>query len=443
MLNRSRFSYVLDNFGGGLLTPFNRHMPLVVIGGGVSGITVAVEAAASGVEVVLVEAGPVLGGRMLRTHQNYPKLNSSSSDLEMHLRRLRSNPRITVLTSADALSIDGVRGNFKVKVRLNPRYVKDNCTSCDKCAQVCPVEIDDQHNYSMQKTKAIFRIPGTGNSPAYTIDRSSCMGAECGKCVEVCGDRAIDMDEQPKEIVLASGSIVLATGWDPYDAAKIINLGFGRVPNVISNVMMERLVAADGPTGGKILRPSDRKEAKNIAFVQCAGSRDHEHLPYCSSICCLVSLKQATYVRDAYPDSRITVIYTDITNPCPGRYDKFLAKVIDDDKIKYMQGKVSMISEDADTDGVALSVNALRGVGCGVPTEIKADMAVLATGMVPKILSNVLREVMVLDKHGFMNPESQQEGIYITGTAKFPFDVTSSMLDATGTAIRTIQRIRQ
>jgi quinone-modifying oxidoreductase subunit QmoA len=376
-------------------------------------------------------------------HQYYPKLDSPSVGLDMHLRRIKSNPNIFVLTRADALSISGTRGNFEVKIRVKPQYVNDNCTSCNKCSEVCPVEVDDHFNYSMKKTKAIHMNSSAGDSSPYIMERESCKETGCRKCVDVCADKAIDMDEQPREITAKAASVVLATGWEPYDAAKITNLGFGRVPNVINNVMMERLVAVNGPTGGKIIRPSDSREAKDIAFVQCAGSRDQAHLPYCSSICCLVSFKQANYVRKAYPDSKVTVVYTELTNPCPGRYDKFLSKVIDDERIRYVKGKVSFISRNEETGGVRLQVKPVRETN-GVPdTEIMADMAVLATGMVPKILSNVLKEVMVLDQHGFMNPERQKEGIYIAGTAKTPFDVTSSMMDATSAAIRSSQGIRQ
>jgi quinone-modifying oxidoreductase subunit QmoA len=257
--------------------------------------------------------------------------------------------------------------------------------------------------------------------------------------VEVCQEKAIDLCQKPQTVNVHAESVVVATGWEPYDASKIAHLGFGRVPNVINNVMMERLVAPDGPTGGKMLRPSDGGTPSHIAFVQCAGSKTDEHLPYCSSVCCMVSLKHAVYIRDAHPETRITIIYTELTNPCPGRYDKFLEKVIDDGRITYVKGSVEWVSENSETKGVRLEV---RGQ-TGLMHTLESDMAVLATGMVPSILSEVLKDVMVLDKNGFIDPEFQKEGIYVTGTAKMPFDVTSSMLDAAGTALRTIQRIRQ
>ncbi|MBI3795250.1 MAG: CoB--CoM heterodisulfide reductase iron-sulfur subunit A family protein [Nitrospinae bacterium] len=419
------------------LEAYSKPRNVVVIGGGVSGITTAVEAAQSGAEVLLVESGHLLGGRLLMMHKYFPKLDSPTIGLGVHLRRIKNNPKITELTNSEAVSVSGSKGHFTVEIQVRPNFVNQNCDGCNKCAEVCPVEVEDKFNYSMQKTKAIFALPS--ESKQYVIDVGMCDGAKCGKCAEVCHVKAIDLQQQATTISVKAESVVVATGWEPYDATLIKNLGFGRVPDVISNVMMERLVAPDGPTGGKILRPSDSSEPKHIAFVQCAGSRDEEHLPYCSAICCMVSLKQAMYIRDAHPNSKISIIYTELTNPCPGRYDKFLAKVIDDGGIKYIKGSVDLISCLEGSCGANLTIKEHSGE----ILNLDADMVVLATGVVPSILSNVLKDVMVLDKNGFLNPEVQKDGIYVTGMAKMPFDVTSSMLDAAGTAIRTTQRIRQ
>jgi quinone-modifying oxidoreductase subunit QmoA len=410
---------------------------VIVIGGGVSGMTVAVEAAGAGAEVLLVESDHFLGGRMQRMHRYFPRLDSASMGLGIHLRRIKSNPKITELINTTATSITGSRGNFNVTLAIAPEYVNANCTSCNKCVEVCPVEIERKSNFPILKTKAIHAVPN-GAAP-YTITMDLCKGTSCAKCADVCAPKAINLGSKSRNISVNASSVVVATGWKPYDASRIPNFGFGKIPNVINSMMMERLVAPDGPTGGKIARPSDSTAPAHIAFVQCAGSKDENHLPYCSSVCCMVSLKQAVYIREAFPEACVSIIYTEITNPNPGRYDKFLAQVIDDKKINYINGKVEQISENNDTGGVLLKVNK----GDGTQVNIESDMAVLAVGIVPSILSNVLKDVMVLDKNGFMDPQSQKEGIYIAGTAKMPFDVTSSMLDAAGTALRTIQGIRQ
>ncbi|MBI3582010.1 MAG: CoB--CoM heterodisulfide reductase iron-sulfur subunit A family protein [Nitrospinae bacterium] len=410
---------------------------VVVIGGGVSGMTAAVEAAEAGAEVLLVESGDILGGRMMGMNKYFPKLDSPTAGLDVHLRRIRRNPRITALTNSDAISITGTRGDFTVELVLKPDFVNDRCNGCDKCAEVCPAEVEDKFNYGMNKTKAIRKPPFGGSR--HLLDGQACLAPACGGCAEICPEKAIDLGEQPRTASVRTECVVVATGWEPFDAGLVPHLGFGAVPNVINNVQMERLVAPNGPTGGQIIRPSDSGKPNHVAFVQCAGSRDEKHLPYCSMVCCMVSLKQAVYVRDAHPDASIVVVYTELTDPSPGRYDKFLEKVVDDDNIRYLKGKVAAVSENKATGGVTVEVKKPSGA----VEKFDTDMVVLATGMVPSILSEVLKEAVVLDKHGFMDPQVQKEGVYVIGTAKTPLDVTSSMLDAAGAALRTTQRIRQ
>lgn len=420
----------------------SKKLPVVVIGGGISGLTVAVEAAEAGAEVLLVEKEPLLGGKVVRLHQSFPKLHSPESGLEMHIRRIRANERITLLTGAEALGLSGHKGDFTVDLLVKPRMVRENCTVCHRCAEVCPVEIDDRHNYAMMKSKAIH-LPMKGAYPyQYIIEENACLKAGCGKCKEVCAPNAIDFDEQPKRLAIRASTVVLATGWEPFDATKLTNFGFGVIPNVISNVMMERMASPQGPTGGGIVRPSDNRPVTSIAFVQCAGQRDENYLPYCSAICCLVSFKQAHYVRQANPEAAVNIIYTEISNPCPGRYDKFLSLIIDDEKITYTKGKVTHIREDRQSGEVVLTVRDAANGGGGVQ-QVRADLAVLATGMVPSILGGLLNEAVVLDRHGFAQAEMQNAGIYVTGVAKSPGDVTSSMLDAAYTALRSVQGIRQ
>ncbi len=417
-------------------------LPVVVIGGGISGMTVAIEAAEAGANVLLVEKDPFLGGKVMGLHQYFPKLATPASGIEMHVRRIKANPRITVMTDTEALNLNGAKGDFKIELLARPRMVNANCTACDKCAGVCPVDIPDTRNNSRTTTKAIH-LPYKGAYPnQYLIDEKSCLKEACGKCKEVCEPNAIDLNEEPRRFTVPAATVVVATGWEPFDARKLKNYGFGVIPNVISNIMMERKASPEGPTAGAILRPSDQRPARNIAFIQCAGQRDKEYLPYCSAICCLVSFKQAYYIRQAHPEARVTIIYTDLTNPCPGRYDKFISRIIDDEMVAYVKGKVTAIREEPQSGDVIMTV--ADPASPGSPSrEIRADMAVLATGMVPSLLGGLLKDVVVLDKHGFMKPELQKEGIYVTGVAKNPADVTSSMLDAAYTALRTIQGIRQ
>jgi len=298
---------------------------ILVVGGGISGLTTCLEAAEVGYEVFLVEKNPYLGGRVAQLNQYFPKLCPPSCGLEINFRRIKDNPKITVLTLGEVEKVDGSPGNYDVTIKLSPRYVNENCTVCGDCTDVCPVERNNNFNFDMDKTKAVYRPFEMSFPMRFVIDSSVCKGSECGKCVEACKYNAIDLNADVKTLNLNVGAIVWATGWEPYDAAKIDNLGFGKYDNIITNMMLERLASPNGPTKGQILRPSDSKQPESFAFVQCAGSRDENHLTYCSYVCCMASLKHATYIRERYPDAKIYIFYIDIRTP-GYRYEKFYKK---------------------------------------------------------------------------------------------------------------------
>ncbi len=423
---------------GAFVAESNNSRPILVIGGGISGITVAVEAAESGSDVIIVEKEPFLGGRVYRMNQYFPKLCSPLCGMEINFRRIRENRKIRVITGAEVESLSGSKGDFDVKIAVKPAYINENCTSCDKCTAVCPEERVNEFNYGMGKTKAVYLPHPMAYPSRFTIDTQACKGQECGKCVDVCEYDAINLADKGETLELKVRSVVYATGWKPYDAAKIDTLGFGKVDNVINNVMMERISSPDGPTGGKIVRPSDGKEVKEIAFVQCAGSRDENHLPYCSAICCMASLKQATYVRTAYPDSKVTIFYIDIRTP--GKYETFYAKIAADENVRLVKGKFSKIVQDSESGGVILTAEDVHG---GKKIEHKADMVVLATGMVPTAADNGIKSMAATDEDGFIPPPLQAKGVYAAGVAKLPADVTTSMKDSIGVALRAMQGIRQ
>jgi len=258
--------------------------------------------------------------------------------------------------------------------------------------------------------------------------------ANCRKCVEVCKYDAIDLNMKEKVIKLNVGSIVFATGWNLYDVAKIDNLGFGSVKNVITNMMMERLAAPNGHTEGRILRPSDSKEVNNVAFVQCAGSRDENHLNYCSAVCCMSSLKEATYIREKNPNSKITIFYIDLRTP--GKYEDFLRRVDSDEKIEMIKGKVAKIEQDPESDDVVITVEDVVNLK---KINRRFDMVVLAAGMEPQTIKQKFPIELNLEENGFMYPK--QNGIYAAGVAKKPGDVTSSVQDATSAALKSIQTV--
>lgn len=405
---------------------------ILVIGGGMSGLTTAVEAAEAGCEVVIVEKNPYLGGRAAQLNKYFWKLCPPVCGLEMQFKRLKNNDNLTFYTLAETENISGEEGSFDVTVKINPRYINEKCVGCDACAQACPSYRGNEFNLNMDKTKAAY-LPFEQAFPfRYVIDNKACA-EDCKRpCFEACKYDAINFDMKPEVVNIKVGSVVMATGWNLYDAAKIDNLGFGNIKNVITNLMMERLAAPNGPTKGRILRPSDSKEIKNIAFVQCAGSRDENHLSYCSYICCLASLKQATYIREQYPEARVQIFYIDIRTP--GLYEnRFLSKIKADPNVKLTKGKVAKISEDPATQDVIVEV---EDIFAGKKIKVQFDMVVLAAGMVPSTKdSKVIREASYTPE-GFIDAASLKKGIYAVGTIKSPVDVARSVQDATGAALK-------
>ena len=294
--------------------------PILVLGGGIAGMTAAIEAAEAGCEVVLVEKAPYLGGRVARTHLYFPKLCPPACGLEVNFKRIRNNPRIKVLTQAELVDISGPAGDNAATVRIAPRYVTSACTMCGACADVCPAQRPDEFNYGLSKTKAAYLPYAMAFPDTYVIDRPSCKEA-CAACADACKYGAVDLSQTERRETFQVAAVVAATGWAPYDAARIDGLGYGKFKNVITNAIMERLAAPNGPTGGKIVRPSDGKAPREVVFVQCAGSRDENHLPYCSTVCCAASLKQAAYVRAQHPGSKVAIFYIDVRTS--GRREDF------------------------------------------------------------------------------------------------------------------------
>ncbi len=412
---------------------------ILVIGGGMSGLTAAIEAAETGNNAIIVEKTPYLGGRVAQLNKYFPKLCPPNCGLEINFKRIRNNADITFYTLAEVEKISGQEGNYDVTLKIKPRYVNDKCVGCNACTEACPVEMPNEFNFGLNKTKAAY-IPHNQAFPfKYVIDDRVCKGASCAKCAEACKYDAIKLDMKPETVNLNVGSIVMATGWDIYDVSKLDILGGGKIKNVITNMQMERLSAPNGPTAGKILRPSDNKEVKNIAFVQCAGSRDENHLPYCSYICCMASLKQVTYLREQYPDSKATVFYIDIRTP-GARYEQFYWKIKEDPNVTLIKGKVAKIAEDAASGDVLVTA---EDVLKGKKITEKFDMVVLAAGMVPSTKGAKIPVDVTYTDDGFVVPSSLKKGIYAVGTAKSPVDVSRSVQDATGAAIKSIQSARR
>ena len=410
---------------------------IMVVGGGISGLTTAIEAAEVAYEVFLVEKNPYLGGRVSQLNQYFPKLCPPSCGLEINFRRIKDNPKIKVFTLAEVESVTGTPGDYDVSIKLAPRYVNENCTCCGDCAAVCETEIDSDFDFGMQRVKAAYQ-PFEMAFPARYVLSPQIIGTDdATRCKEACKYDAIDLEMQTSHLNLKVGALVWATGWEPYDASKIDNLGFGQYDNVITNMMLERLAAPNGPTKGTIQRPSDNKDIESIAFVQCAGSRDENHLPYCSYICCMASLKHATYIRERYPDAKIYIFYIDLR--APGyRYEQFYKRIKEDENVFFIKGKVAEVNEDPESKNITVvAENALTGEKIHQTVE----MAVLATGMQPTAANAKLPADLNYTEDGFVINDFEKGGMFAAGCANKPADVVSSNQNATGMALKAIQTL--
>ena len=410
---------------------------ILVVGGGISGMTAALEAAETGKRVVLVEKRPYLGGRTSQLYKYFPKMCHPTCGLEINQRRAKMNPNLTILTMAEVTGLEGEAGNYTATVKISPRYVNDNCTACGECGKAVTAEFDDEYNYGLSKRKGAYLAHSMAHPLKYVIDPAIIGTDDAEKAKAACKYDAIDLDMQEEEIKFPCGAVVWATGWKPYDAAKIQPYGYDRFANVITSVEFERMADPKGPTGGKIVRPSDNKEAKNVAFIQCAGSRDRNHLMHCSRICCMASLKQTHYVTGAYEDADVTIYYIDIR--AIDRFEDFYAAVQANDKVKFVKSKVASITQDADGNPVCNGVDTEGYNRYATPH----DLVVLAVGMEPSVDKASFPVDIVLNREGFIEAADSNGGVFAAGAASDALDVNRAVQHATGAALRAVQVVNR
>lgn len=421
-----------------MTAPVATNESILVVGGGISGMTAAIEAAECGRRVILAERQPTLGGRTALLYRYFPKLCHPVCGLEINLRRLKANRNVRLLTMAEVVGITGTRGAYTATLKIAPRYVNEQCTACGDCARAVSTEIANPYNYGLDTMKVAYLPHAMAYPQRYVLDPSILGSDDAEKARAACRYGAIDLDMKEETIELEVAAVVWATGWKPYDAAKIQPYGYDRYPNVITSVEFERLADPRGPTAGKIVRPSDGVVAKNVAFIQCAGSRDENHLRHCSRICCMASLKHTQYVREACgDDARSTIYYIDIR--AIDRFEDFYQKVQRDATVKFVKSKVARIAQDENSGNLILH---------GVDTEgyhryaAEHDLVVLAIGMEPEVRGDAVPADVIEDSSGFIEA-SATGGIFAAGVASGPLDVNRSVQSASAAALRSIQIVNR
>ncbi len=405
---------------------------ILVVGGGFSGLTAAIEAAELGYDVYIVEKSPFLGGRVAQLNKYFPKLCPPSCGLEIQFQRIRKNPRIKFFTMAEVVELKGQKNDYTATVRIQPRYTAPQSVDFTLLASTLEGETSNEFDFGLSKRKALYRSMPFAFPGRYVLDTGALTKADN---VKLTGQNFINLEEEERSIELQVGSIVIATGWKPYDMAALSNLGGGSVQNCVSNMQLERLASPFGPTQGKIVRPSDGRVPQNVAFVQCAGSRDQNHLNYCSYICCMASLKQAQYLAEQNPQVNITIYYIDLRTP--GRYMKVLEKVQSCPNVTFVKGKVADAAQGENGNVVLTVEDAIRGE----KLTVSYDMAVLATGMQPSLVDEKLPFPVALDEDGFII-NGEEAGIFAAGCARMPLDVMRSAQSATSAAMKAVQTVK-
>ncbi len=408
---------------------------ILVVGGGFSGLTAAVEAAEMGYDVYLVEKESYMGGRVAQLNKYFPKLCPPTCGLEINFKRLKTNPRITFYNLAEVESVSGSAGNFNVTLKVNPRGTTPQCTSCKAGEEAATTEVPNEFNFGLDTRKAIYKAHPMAYPNQCVLDKDAAPADEISAIASAMPAGHVVPDQEAETVQLNVGAIIMATGWKPYDPANMDNLCFNSFENVVTNMMVERMASPSGPTEGKVVRPSDKELPKTVGFVQCAGSRDQNHLPYCSYICCMATLKQVTYIRENNPDADIYIFYIDIRSP--GRkYENFYKKIKADEKVHFIKGKVAEIKAGSAPGSVVLVAEDTIGGG---KIEQEVDLAVLATGMQPTGAHDQIPGIEY-DDDGFV---VEKDGITPCGCAKRPVDVVSSAQSATAAALRAVQTVRR
>lgn len=414
----------------------------LIVGGGIAGISTALDLADMGFKVYLVERSESIGGHMAQLDKTFPTLDCSICIEGPKMVDVSRHPNIEIISYADVLSVQGFVGNFKVKVRKNPRYIiADSCTGCGECRDVCPIEIPNEWDMNMGVRKAIS-VPFDQAVPlVYTVNMDYCI--ECYKCVDICGARqAINFDQKAEEIELEVGTIITATGFDiylPYDNSLY---GYGKYDNVITALELERLILAAGPTGGKVVRASDGKKPKTVIFIQCVGSRDVNKYEYCSGFCCMYSLKHAVQLKEKYRDDiEVYILYMDMRTHFKG-YEEFYRRARELGA-NFIRGRAVHILEDPKTKNLTVRAEDMT---LGELIELEAELVVLATAAIPTKGTDEMARILsvtrgadgfFMESHPKLKPiDTAVDGVFLAGACQGLKDIPYSVSQGSGAAAR-------
>ncbi|MHA1732830.1 MAG: hydrogenase iron-sulfur subunit [Promethearchaeota archaeon] len=413
----------------------------LVIGGGIAGIMASLALARAGYPVTLVEKSPTIGGLMALFDKTFPTLDCSICILGPLMVDVKEHPNITMMTNSEVTKLDGYVGNFTATIHQKPRYVdEDKCVGCfDICSGVCPVTVKDpffpRKAIDVPFPQAVPLIP--------TIMESACVG--CRACEVACDRDAVDFDQVARDVTVDVGTVIVATGAKVFDPALLTEYGYTKYKDVITGFEFERMLTQDGPTGGKIIRPSTGEPAKKIAFALCVGSRNEEigH-PWCSRVCCMYSIKHAFLIKDRVPDAEVFINFTDIRAFGKG-CEEFYGRTRAEKQVRFNRLAISEVRLDDDSGKLEfVGENTLSGE----LFEEQVDLVVLAVGMEPhedtRHLANVLNiatgpDGFFLESHLKLRPsEASVKGIFLAGCCQGPKDIPDSVAQAESAAAKAI-----
>ncbi|MBI5253510.1 MAG: CoB--CoM heterodisulfide reductase iron-sulfur subunit A family protein [Euryarchaeota archaeon] len=415
-----------------------RHLPhgsVLVIGAGIAGLQASLDLADSGFKVYLIEKSPAIGGKMAQLDKTFPTNDCSMCILGPKMVDVSRHPNIELLTSCEVEEVKGSAGSFEVTIKQNPTYVDiKECNGCGLCFEVCPVKLPSEFNEGIGTRGAIYKPFPQAVPNVATLDREHCTN--CSLCELVCGKNAIKRKDEEKRTKINVGSIIAATGYELFNPSALEEYGYGRYANVITNLQFERLLSASGPTGGHIIRPSDGREPRKIAFIQCVGSRDVRYSPYCSQICCMASTKEAIIAREHSLELKSYIFYMDLRAFGKG-FQEYVNRAKSEYGVEYIRARPSQINEK---DGNLLI--SYEDTFTGKTEQMEVDLVVLAPALKPAQDSVKIAEILgvEIDDFGyFKSPEhapfkTLKPGIYINGACQSPKDIPDSVAQASGAA---------